>query len=136
MSENGNDLDRPVGDATTPEMAELQAEIERTRADMADTVDQLTAKLDVKSRVRDQATAVKNNTLERAGHVKDDVVERARIVTEDAIHQARHLQERATNDEGRPTPTTFGFAAGMLAAATLMVVLVVRRNRRSSSWRH
>lgn len=36
--------------------AALQADIERTREDLAQTVDQLTAKLDVKSRVRESVT--------------------------------------------------------------------------------
>lgn len=42
---------------TSPEAAALQAEIERTREDLAETVDQLAAKLDVKSRVRDKVTS-------------------------------------------------------------------------------
>ncbi|GAA1807967.1 hypothetical protein GCM10009795_061440 [Nocardioides hankookensis] len=38
----------------TPIAADLEADIERTRAELADTVDQLAARLDVKSRVRDR----------------------------------------------------------------------------------
>ena len=38
----------------TPIAADLEADIERTRAELADTVDQLAAKLDVKTRVRDR----------------------------------------------------------------------------------
>lgn len=39
-----------------PEVAALQADIERTREELAQTVDQLTAKLDVKSRIRARVT--------------------------------------------------------------------------------
>jgi hypothetical protein len=38
----------------TPIAADLEADIERTRAELADTVDQLAAKLDVKTRIRDR----------------------------------------------------------------------------------
>ena len=46
-----------MSDAKTPDAAVLQAEIERTREELAQTVDQLAAKLDVKSRVRDRVTS-------------------------------------------------------------------------------
>ena len=41
-------------------MAELEADIARTREDLADTVDQLTAKLDVKTRIRNRAAEAKD----------------------------------------------------------------------------
>jgi hypothetical protein len=40
----------------TDDVAALQSEIERTREELAHTVDQLAAKLDVKSRVRNRVT--------------------------------------------------------------------------------
>ena len=46
-----------MSNGTSPEAAALQAEIERTREELAQTVDQLAAKLDVKSRVRDKVTS-------------------------------------------------------------------------------
>ena len=46
-----------MSDAKTADAAQLQAEIERTREELAQTVDQLAAKLDVKSRVRDRVTS-------------------------------------------------------------------------------
>jgi uncharacterized protein DUF3618 len=92
-----------------PDMAELQADIERTRADLADTVDQLAAKLDVKSRVR---TSV--------GETKDR-----------AVAELSRLQDRATDDRGKPTPATLGIGGGVLAAA--VAVLVVALWRRHSS---
>ena len=42
----------------TPEVAALQADIERTRAQLAATVDQLAAKLDVKARLRPTPAAL------------------------------------------------------------------------------
>ena len=46
-----------MSDAKTADAAQLQAEIERTREELAQTVDQLAAKLDVKSRIRDRVTS-------------------------------------------------------------------------------
>ncbi|WP_051551276.1 DUF3618 domain-containing protein [Nocardioides sp. URHA0020] len=90
-----------------PELAEVQADIERTRADLADTVDQLTAKLDVKTRVRNSLADTKD----------------------DATAQLRRLQDRATDDEGKPTPTTLGIGGGTLAAVLAVIVLALwRRN--------
>ena len=41
-------------------MAELEADIARTREELADTVDQLAAKLDVKTRIRNRVTEAKD----------------------------------------------------------------------------
>lgn len=41
---------------TPTDVAALQADVEQTREELAQTVDQLAAKLDVKSRLRDRAT--------------------------------------------------------------------------------
>ena len=91
----------------TPEVAELQADIERTRADLAQTVDQLTAKLDVKTRVRNRVSDTK----------------------ETATGQLRRLRDQATDDGGKPTPTTMGVGGGVLAAAVAVLVVVLwRRN--------
>jgi uncharacterized protein DUF3618 len=95
------------GTDTSPEVAELQADIERTRADLADTVDQLTAKLDVKTRVRSKVAETKDT----------------------AGVQLRKLQDQATDDNGRPTPATIGVGGGTLAAAVAVLVFVLwRRN--------
>jgi len=89
-----------------PETAALEAEIERTREDLAQTVDQLAAKLDMKTRIRRRATIVKDG----------------------AVWQARRLRDRATDADGRPTGTTIG-AGVVVAAMTALVVLGVRRRR-------
>jgi len=90
---------------TAPEVAALQADIERTRADLADTVDQLAAKLDVKTRVRNRANETKDNlTL-----------------------QLRRLQDQGTDADGKPTPATLGISGGVLAAAIAVLVVVLWR---------
>jgi Protein of unknown function (DUF3618) len=93
---------------TDPSIEEIQAEIERTRNDLADTVDELTSRLDVKTRAKERVQEVGSRASAR-------------------VHD---LRDRATDDEGRPTPTTLG--AGGAAVAVLVVVttlLIWRRHR-------
>ena len=107
----------PTEDAS-PDVAHLQADIERTRADLADTVDQLTAKLDVKTRVRTSVADTKD----------------------DATAQLRKLRDQATDEQGKPTPKALGIGGGALAAVIAVVVIALwRRNntpRRPKGRRH
>jgi hypothetical protein len=50
----------------TDDQAALQADIERTREDLARTVDELTERLDVKARFQDKVTEVKHDAVEQA----------------------------------------------------------------------
>jgi len=103
----GTDPDKIEGEADTPEVAALQADIERTREELAHTVDQLTAKFDVKTRVRD-----------RAVETKDQVAAQVQSLREQAT-------DRATDDDGKPTPVAMSIGGGVIAglAAVLMVLL-------------
>ena len=71
---------------STPEVDAIEADIERTREDLAQTVDRLTAKLDVKARVRNRVT----ETTDR--------------VTSQAAAQGRYLREQVTDEDGKPAP--------------------------------
>ncbi|KHL17083.1 uncharacterized protein DUF3618 [Mumia flava] len=88
--------------------ADLQAEIDHTRDELAETVDQLAAKLDVKSRVRDQ---VHQTTSAAARHV-------------------RSVRDGATDEHGRPTPAATSVAAGVAAAAVAAVLVGAWLRRR------
>ena len=50
--------------AGPPDPARIQAEIEATRAQLADTVDQLSARLDVPARARESAARAKDTAVE------------------------------------------------------------------------
>ena len=56
----------------TPE--EIQAEIASQREQLADTVDQLTAKLDVKSRAQQKAAEVKDRATTDSGKPRPEVL--------------------------------------------------------------
>jgi Protein of unknown function (DUF3618) len=98
----------------TPEMAELEADIARTREDLADTVDQLTAKLDVKARVRNRATDARDA----------------------ATAQVRSARQHLVDADGKPRPTALGVGGGVLAAiAAVVLVKLWRRPARHPSRR-
>jgi|1186.fasta_scaffold00412_7 hypothetical protein len=104
-----------AGPAATPEMAELEADIARTRAELAATVDQLTAKLDVKTRVRHRVTEAKDA----------------------ATVQVQSARRRLVGSDGKPRPSVLGVGGGVLAAVAAVVLVKLwqrpaRRRRRRS----
>lgn len=57
-----------------PTPAQLEAEIAVQREQLADTVDQLTAKLDVKSRAQDRVASLKDSATNEAGSPRPEVL--------------------------------------------------------------
>jgi septal ring factor EnvC (AmiA/AmiB activator) len=102
-----------------PSVAELQADIERTREELGQTVDALSAKLDVKSRAKDRLAAAKAQLKGRvdATHAQ-------------ASDLARKGRAAATTDEGKPMPAVLGGSAGAAVAVVAVVVAVVLVRRR------
>jgi hypothetical protein len=76
---------------------QIEADIARTRAELAHTVDELTARFDVKARMQERL---------------------------------QELRDRATDDEGRPTPSTLGAGGAAVAVLVAVVVVVVWRRSR------
>ena len=52
----------------------IRADIERTREDLAETVDALQAKLDVKTRAKDKAIAVRDSATTDTGKPRPEVI--------------------------------------------------------------
>lgn len=94
-------------DAPKPGVEELQHEVEETRAELAETVEALSAKLDVKSRARDKVAATKQQALDRVAQAKAG----------------------ATDERGRPTPVTLAVTAAVCAVLAGAVVVVWRQHR-------
>jgi Protein of unknown function (DUF3618) len=63
--------DQP-GEARTPE--QIEAEIELQRAQLAGTVDQLAAKLDVKSQAKDKVASLKDSATTDDGKPRTEVL--------------------------------------------------------------
>ncbi|MDP9164749.1 MAG: DUF3618 domain-containing protein [Actinomycetota bacterium] len=89
---------------------DLQADIERTRAELGKTTQALTDKLDVKARAADAASDAKERVVEKAQEVKSTVL------------------EQATTADGSVKPAV---PVGAIVAAALLLGIVVwrRRNR-------
>lgn len=93
---------------STPTADELEAQIERQRHELGETVDALSAKLDVKARSREKA-------------------QRARARVTDHVTRAR---DAATDEDGRPTQQAMIIGA-VCAGAVVGIVVVVAWRRRS-----
>lgn len=84
---------------------EIQSDIEQTRKDLGETVEALTAKMDVKQRAKDKAAD-----------------------TKEAVVQKAHAVQHATIDDGR-AKVTVPVAAAIVAGTAALVWLVWRRRR-------
>ncbi len=101
--------DAEVPEQRSPE--QIQADIEQTRQQLGETVDALSAKMDVKGRARDRAVATRQQTVAR--------VEAAR----------RRATDAATNADGNVRPAVPAGAAVVVVAAATIAVIAWRRRR-------
>lgn len=84
---------------------DLQTDIEQTRKDLGQTVEALTAKMDVKQRTKDKAADTKEAVLDKA-----------------------HAVQHATIDDGR-AKVTIPVAAIVVVGTAALVWIVWRRRR-------
>jgi hypothetical protein len=98
---------------TAPEI-EVQQEIERTREHLGDTVEELTARADVRARARAKATEMKDRAAEAAAQL------RQRRLAQGGPAQGRH-----------EAPRRWPFAAAAAGAVVVGSVLVRRRRRKA-----
>lgn len=86
---------------------EIQADIEATRSELGDTVEALSAKLDVKEQAK-----------QKVEHTKDLIAEKAQTVRSKGSEVGSRVADVATNDVGSVRP------AVPLAAVALLGVIV------------
>ena len=84
---------------TAKSPSELEADIEQQREELAETLDALTAKLDVKSQAQAKAHEVKASTQLKVAQTKD----------------------RATTDDGKPRPEVLAAAAVVVVGVGVLV---------------
>ncbi|MGI8434417.1 MAG: DUF3618 domain-containing protein [Nocardioidaceae bacterium] len=109
------------GDAEkAPSVDELQVNIERNRDQLGETVDALTAKLDVKTRTKERIAITRQQAVVRVS----DARSRAAALTTRA-------KDAATDENGRPTKPVLGGGAGLGVGVVGVIVLavIVRRRR-------
>ena len=103
------------------EQERLKAEIEATRAELAETADALAAKLDMKAQASKKVHEAGEKVSDRYTHVKESApppVQKALDTTERAVSP---LMAQAAADKRRTV---------MVLAGTVALILVIRRVRR------
>jgi len=110
--------------AETPE--ELQAQIEVQREQLAETLDALTEKLDVKTQAQNKVADVRAQTRLKANELKASTQSKAAGVRSAAQSKVATVKGRGTTATGRPRPELLGVAA---AGFTALLALVLWRRR-------
>lgn len=120
-SETNSETSTTERDSTQPRSpAEIEADLEQTRHDLSETVDALSAKLDVKSRAKEQVAVTKHRANEQV-----------QVVRERAARAVEQGKDAATDEQGSVKPAVPAAAGGVI----LLVLAVVgtgllRRYRR------
>jgi hypothetical protein len=96
---------------TTMTAPEIQQEIERTRDHLGETVEELTARADMKARARARVGVIKDKATEMSGQLRQSQLAQSQLVQGDAVRRRWPL----------------GAAA---AGAVLVGSILVRRRRR------
>ena len=95
---------------------EIQSDIAETRKELGQTVEALSAKMDVKQRTKDKAAETKERVAEKAADTKEAVLDKA------------HAVQHATLDDGRAKVTVP--TATLVVGTAVLVWLLLRRRRR------
>ena len=104
---------------------EIRRDIEESREQLAETVDALTARLDVKSRATSKVHAVRDTATERVHEVRDTATQRANEVRDQAVTRVRHARSWAEQTWSQQPQAVAAAAAAAVAA--VVVVLFARR---------
>jgi uncharacterized protein YdbL (DUF1318 family) len=95
-----------MSEETTRTPEQIQADIERTRAEVGDTVEQLAAKTDVKARAHERVEEIKGNVRQTAEELKS----KATASTPDSAQQGGKQAVQTV----RSNPAPFAFAGAVL----------------------
>ena len=101
---------------------DIQADIEHTRMELGETIGALSAKADVKGRVKKKAADTKDSITEKVYDTKEIALEKA--------HVAQSAARDAVTDGTGSVKPGVPIAALIAAAAVLVVSVVVWRRRR------
>jgi Protein of unknown function (DUF3618) len=108
--------------SSSPTPDQLRAEIDKTRHDLGQTVDQLTTKLDVKAQAKQRIGSVKSTLTDKANQAR---------------HAAPAPVQKALDQAGTAAAPAVNKAAEykkqiMLGAGAALLLLLLVRRRRSS----
>jgi hypothetical protein len=105
---------------TDPEVGQLKSDIERTRAELAETVDALAAKLDVKAQARERMHAVADQAGQAMGRARSSAPVPVQHALDTVEQAARPVVAKAAADKKR---------AALVAGGLVVLLLVLRRAR-------
>lgn len=108
----------PSSDGGGTSAEEIQTHIEETRRELGETVDALSAKLDVKARAREKTQETKQRAVAQVDLAQQRVAE---VVT--------GVKDAAIDEHGHPRQAVL-VAAGAAALAIVGVLLLVLRERK------
>ncbi|PSM42249.1 DUF3618 domain-containing protein [Streptomyces dioscori] len=91
--EIGGVSDKPAAGAEGPE--ELRRQIEETRSQLGDTVEELASKADVKARAKARGAELKDKASEAGHSVQGKAVQAGHVVQEKAVVAGHVVQEKA-----------------------------------------
>ncbi|MGJ9373795.1 DUF3618 domain-containing protein [Nesterenkonia sp. CF4.4] len=120
-------VSRPTGSTNNPSATprepdkgaspdEIEADIERTRRELGETVEALAGKLDVKSQAREQVNEAKHRIVEQTNETRQH-----------AVRYLERAKASATNEQGKPN--TYAWI-GVATVAAVAAIIVARRPRR------
>lgn len=115
----------------------IRSDIEQTRAELADTVEQVIGKLDVKAQAADKVDSVKSAATDKVDSVKSAATDKAAQARAAAPAPVQNVLDSIGQKAGPPAhrageavaPYRGKIIAG--AAGGLLVLLIVRRRRRA-----
>ena len=100
---------------------DIQADIEHTRKELGETIEALSAKADVKGRVKQKTADTRDRITEKAHESRDVVVEKA--------HAAQSAARDAVTDDTGSVKPGVPLIAALIAAAVVIGLVVWRRRR-------
>ena len=135
MTSSGSDYEHLDPDPTDADA--IRNDIEQTRAELADTVEQVIGKLDVKAQAADKVDSVKSAATDRVDSVKGAAAEKASQAKAAAPAPVQNALDSIGQKAGPPAhrateavaPHRGKIVAG--AAGGLLILLIVRRRRRA-----
>lgn len=110
-----SDTTRP---GTAPTIEEVRADIEQDRERLADTVDALGHRLDVKARTRDELSRVKVRATERLATVRSE-----------SARQVSRVKGATLTEDGTPTPQALNLTGAVALGVAALVVLIAWRRQ-------
>ncbi|MGW7054321.1 DUF3618 domain-containing protein [Streptomyces sp. NPDC054887] len=113
------------GDGSSPDPAELRAQVERTRAELGRTVEALAAKADVKAQAQQKAAKVKGMVQDKAASANQQLSGTAHVLGRKMHNRDAEPGAHAGSHTNRNV-----FLIAGVAVAIAVVVVAARRSGR------